>query len=185
MVMAGEERSKIQLSRGSWTLARFFAERSPAPVHPVVRAGDDALHVAKLAVAAAVPRAVYVVDAGERLVGEITDRRRARAVFAHLDPGLTLSGPTGGTAVLQHLKENAARLTAGALMEARAQSSILRDDSTLADATRTLYRMNADELPVVDRAGVLIGVVRALDVVREWVEDTLLVHLGDETESFY
>jgi hypothetical protein len=30
-----------------------------------------------------------------------------------------------------------------------------------------------------------LGVIRTLDVLREWVEDTLLTQMGDETESFY
>lgn len=50
---------------------------------------------------------------------------------------------------------------------------------------RELYRGNVDDLPIVDDNGQLIGVIRALDILREWVEDALLTELGDETESFY
>jgi CBS domain-containing protein len=48
-----------------------------------------------------------------------------------------------------------------------------------------LYRDGSDELPVVDDSGRLVGVIRALDILREWAEDALLMEFGDETESFY
>ena len=44
---------------------------------------------------------------------------------------------------------------------------------------------NNDELPVVSETNHLIGGVRVHDILREWIEDSLLVQLGDETESFY
>jgi Mg/Co/Ni transporter MgtE len=45
--------------------------------------------------------------------------------------------------------------------------------------------MKKSEAPVVNDAGQLLGVIRALDILREWIEDTLLTQMGDETESFY
>jgi hypothetical protein len=48
-----------------------------------------------------------------------------------------------------------------------------------------LYRTGADELPVVDTKMQLVGVIRGLDILREWVEDSLLTEFGDETQSFY
>ncbi len=54
-------------------MERYLSERSPAPKPPVVHAGDDALHVAKLAVNAPLPRAVYVVDDQQRLLVRFGD----------------------------------------------------------------------------------------------------------------
>jgi len=53
---------------------------------PVVRPGDDLLHVAKLAVATALGGAVYVVDEDERYLGAVSNDRLARRVFEQLDP---------------------------------------------------------------------------------------------------
>ena len=40
-------------------------------------------------------------------------------------------------------------------------------------------------MTLISDAGQLLGVIRTLDVLREWVEDTLLTQMGDETESYY
>lgn len=150
---------------------------------PVVRASDDALHVAKLAVGASLPRAVYVVDEDERYLGSILDGRLAREVFAHLNPSLYFDEHPHAKTALFHLNEDAAGLTARSLMATRTRP--VRDQETVAGAMRALYESERDELPVVNAEGKLVGVIRALDILREWVEDTLLVQLGDETESFY
>jgi CBS domain-containing protein len=151
---------------------------------PVARAGDDVLHVAKLAVNAPLPRAVYVVDEDERLLGVISDARLGREVFAHLDSKLAFDPLNAHSmATLRRLGEDAATLTAGSLMEAGLKP--LGEGETLAGAMRALYEAGRDELPVVNGEGRLVGVVRALDILREWIEDTLQVRLGDETESFY
>lgn len=178
-----ERKTNLPLSRGEWTLARYLAERSPAPMPPVARANDDALHVAKLAVGASIPRAVYVVDESDRYLGTITDAHLAHEVFEHLDPSLYFEQHAHATTALFRLGEDASKLTARSLMKGGSPS--IRDEDTMADALRAIYHSGLDELPVVNRDGQLIGVVRALDVLREWVEDTLLVQLGDETESFY
>ncbi len=178
-----ERKTNLPLSRGNWTLARYLSERSPAPMPPVARANDDALHVAKLAVGASIPRAVYVVDESDRYLGTITDAHLAHEVFEHLDPSLYVEQHAHATTALFRLGEDASRLTARSLMKGGAQ--LIHDDATVADAMRVLYRTRLDELPVINRDDQLIGVVRALDILREWVEDTLLIELGDETESFY
>ena len=175
--------TNLPLSRGKWTLARYLAERSPAPMPPVARAGDDALHVAKLAVGASIPRAVYVVDEENRYLGTITDAHLAHVVFEHLDPSLYVEQHAHAGIALFRLSEDASRMTAMSLM--KGSSLPIHDDATMADALRVLYRTGLDELPVINPDGQLVGVVRALDILREWVEDTLLMQLGDETESFY
>lgn len=174
----------LPLSRRDWTIARFLAERSRAPTPPLTRASDDALHVAKLAVSAPVPTAVYVVDDDERYLGVITDARLAREVFVRLDPNLGFN-PNHPWAVSSVLESNqdASRLPAGYLMESGIRA--LNENESLAATMSALYKSGRDELPVINEAGTLVGVIRTLDIIREWIEDTLQVRLGDETQSYY
>lgn len=173
----------LQLSRGNWILSRYLAERSPAPMPPVVRAGDDALHVAKLAINAPLPRAVYVLDERDRLLGMIDDGDLARRIFEHIDQSCYLDAhPFPGTHLLQ-LNESAVTIPAASLMND--QPLTISKQDTLNTAMHALYRTELDELPVVDDHGQLLGVIRVLDIVREWTEDALLTQFGDETESFY
>jgi len=176
-------RMNLPLSRGTWTLARYLSTHSPAPMPSVALAGDDLLHVAKLAIASSVPRAVYVVDDEHRYLGVITEVRLAREVFAHLDPSLYLGEHARAATRLLHLGRDVSQLPARSLIETQRQS--LRGRQTLTDALAALYQAEVDELPVVNHDGQLLGVIRALDIVREWVEDLLLTQLGDETGSFY
>ncbi len=178
-----ERKTNLPLSRSNWTLARYLSERSPAPMPPVARMSDDVLHVAKLAVGASIPRAVYVVDEDERYLGTITDAHLAYEVFAHIEPSLYVEQHAHAKTALFRLSEDASRLSARSMMKGGSLS--IRDDATVADAMHSLYRAGLDELPVVNGDLQLVGVVRSLDILREWVEDTLLVKLGDETESFY
>ncbi len=179
----GERKINLPLTRSQWTLARYLAEKSPAPMPPVVRAGDDAIHVAKLAVSAPLPRAVYVVDEEGRYLGTIPDGRLAREVFVHLDPGLFMETHPHAKTGLLRVAEDASTLTARSLIERGPRP--IRDQETITGAMRVLYQTEHDELPVINRDKQLVGVIRALDILREWLEDTLLVQLGDETESFY
>jgi len=178
-----EGRNNLPLSRGDWTLARYLSERAPEPRPPIVHAHDDILHVAKLAVGAARSRAVYVVDEHGRYVGTITDRNLAREVFSRLDPGLYVNEHAHAKLKISRLSEDATRLTAQSLITVRQRP--LRALDTLAESMSVLYGADNDELPVVSETNHLVGVIRVHDILREWVEDTLLVRLGDETESFY
>lgn len=150
---------------------------------PTVRAGDDLLHVAKLAVATATGDAVYVVDDDGRYLGAVSNDRLARKVFENLDPGLFVAEHTRATTGLLSLGRSVTGLPARSLIEAGPRP--LRGRETIADAMRALYREKRGEAPVVNDTGQLLGVIRTLDVLREWVEDTLLTQMGDETESFY
>jgi len=87
------------------------------------------------------------------------------------------------TTGLSHLGQSVAGLPAHSLIEAGPRP--LHGRETVADAMRALYQAKSDEAPVVNDAGQLLGVIRTLDVLREWIEDTLLTQMGDETESFY
>jgi CBS domain-containing protein len=164
-------------------LARYLAVRSLEPMPPVVRAGDDLLHVAKLAAATAVGDAVYVVDDEDRYLGAVSNRMLARRVFEQLDPSLFVGAHESGTTGLSNLSRSVTELPAHSLMETEPRP--LRGRETIDDAMRALYLANCAEAPVVNDAGQLLGVIRTLDVLREWIEDTLLTQMGDETESFY
>jgi Mg/Co/Ni transporter MgtE len=150
---------------------------------PVVRASDDLLHVAKVAVATALGEAVYVVDDDDRYLGAVSKDRLARRVFEQLDPGLFVKEHSRATTGLLHLGQNVAGLPAHTLIEQAFKP--LRGRDSVADAMRALYQAKRSEAPVVNDTGQLLGVIRALDIMREWVEDTLLTQMGDETESFY
>jgi CBS domain-containing protein len=65
------------------------------------------------------------------------------------------------------------------------QPRSISDRATVILAMKELYTTQLDELPVVNDSGQLVGVIRAMDILREWAEDTLLTKLGDETESFF
>jgi Mg/Co/Ni transporter MgtE len=150
---------------------------------PVVRAGDDLLHVAKLAVTTAMGDAIYVVDDDGRYLGSVSKGRLARRVFEQLDPSLFVDEHPRATTELLHLGQSVTGLPAHSLIEAGPRP--LRSRETIADAARALYQAKRSEAPVVNDAGQLLGVIRTLDVLREWIEDTLITRMGDETESFY
>jgi Mg/Co/Ni transporter MgtE len=150
---------------------------------PTVRASDDLLHVAKLAAATAQGEAVYVVDDDDRYLGTVSNSKLARRVFEQLDPNLFVSEHSRATTGLLNLSRDVTGLTAHSLIEPGIQP--LGGRETVADAMRALYQAKRNEAPVVNDTGQLLGVIRALDVLREWVEDTLLTQMGDETESFY
>jgi Mg/Co/Ni transporter MgtE len=149
----------------------------------VVRANDDLLHVAKVAVATALGYAVYVVDDDDRYIGAVSNDRLARRVFEQLDPSLFVKEHSRATTGLLHLGQSVAGLPAHTLIER--DSNPLRGRDTITDAMRALYHAKKGEAPVVNDTMQLLGVIRAIDVLREWVEDTLLTQMGDETESFY
>jgi CBS domain-containing protein len=150
---------------------------------PTVRASDDLMHIAKLAVTTALGDAVYVVDDDDRYLGAVSNARLARRVFEKLDPGLFVEAHARATTELSSLGRDVTGLLAHSLIEAEPRPLLGRE--TVADAMRALYQAKRGEAPVVNDAGQLLGVIRTLDVLREWVEDTLLTQMGDETESFY
>jgi two-component system, OmpR family, sensor histidine kinase KdpD len=155
------------LSRSDWPLDRYLAERSPAPMPAIVRAEDDVLDVAKLAAVFPFPRMIYVVDESGQLLGTIPVGHLAHAIFDLLDnPNRT----------------NENRKTTAESLMTRGPVTIT-DQETIGQAMRILYFSQLDELPVLDAKGELVGVIRAIEIVREWVEDTLDTKFGQETES--
>lgn len=177
-----EDTSILRLTRGKWTLARYLATQLHTPMPPVARASDDVLHIAKLAVASAAVQAVYIVDDEGHYLGLIPKSKLAREVFEHLDPGLYLTEHARAKTKLLQLTKDLSLFSATALLETKAAP--LRSRQTLAEAMAVLYQTHHDELPVINQEGELLGVIRSLDILQEWVEDLLLVQ-GDETGSFY
>jgi CBS domain-containing protein len=145
----------------------------------VVRAGDDVLQITKLAIATE-PRVVYVVDDDGRYRGAIPNCRLAREVFSHLNPGFRSGAHS--TAGLPQCKQNMLQFQAFSLIEPNLRP--LRGRQTITDAVENLYRENLDELPVINNDGQLLGIIRSVDILREWAEDLLLTQFGDETGSF-
>ncbi|HEY6400309.1 MAG TPA: CBS domain-containing protein, partial [Blastocatellia bacterium] len=126
---------------------------------------------------------VYVTDNDERYLGAVSNGKLARRVFEQLDPSLFVDGHAHATTGLLSLGRSVTGLTAHSLIEAGPRP--LRGRDTIADAMRALYQSKRNEAPVVNEAGELLGVIRTLNILREWIEDTLLTQMGDETESFY
>jgi two-component system sensor histidine kinase KdpD len=151
------------LSRRDWTIEHYLAERSPAPMPAIVRADDDLLDIAKLAAVFPFPRIIYVVDESGRLLGTIRVGQLAHAVFDLLD----------------NSNHEGRRTTAESLMSRGAVT--ISDQETIGQATRIIHFSKLDELPVLERQGELVGVIRAMEVIREWVEDTIDTNFGDET----
>ncbi|HYX29234.1 MAG TPA: CBS domain-containing protein [Pyrinomonadaceae bacterium] len=168
------------LSRGAWTLAHYLVERSPAPMPQIVGLHDHVLDAARVAVTFPIPRTIYVInDAGE-LQGMIPADRLASTIFDLIDT--TDSKPTRGNALYKHaLVKEASAITAESLMIPVPVT--ISDDKDLAEAMRILYYSHLDQVPVLNEKNQIVGVVRALDIIREWVEDTLETQLGDETQS--
>ena len=183
MVTTENDLPNPHFSRQNWTLARYLAERSSAPMPPTVSAADDTLHLAKAALNPTMARTIYVVDKDNYLLGAIFTSELTQKVFERLNPSLYLeSHPTKVRRFLQ-LNANATTLTARSLMEE--QPRTLPEHATVIEAMNELYLAQLEELPVVNNRGQLVGIIRALDILREWTEDTLLTKLGDETESFF
>ncbi len=146
----------------------------------VVGLYDNILDAARVAVTFPIPRTIYVLSESGELLGMIPAERLATSIFDLLDnsPVTTESsaGPNNSTV------NEASSITAESLMVPAPVT--ISDEQTVAEALRILYFSHLDQVPVLDEKGQIVGVIRALDIVREWVEDTLETQLGDETESF-
>jgi hypothetical protein len=124
----------------------------------------------------------FVINAGARHLFSTTGTVLL-CLTIPLDPSLFVGAHESATTGLSNLSRSVTELPAHSLMETEPRP--LRGRETIDDAMRALYLANCAEAPVVNDAGQLLGVIRTLDVLREWIEDTLLTQMGDETESFY
>ena len=94
--------------------------------------------------------------------------RLASTVFNFID-----KSPTRTAESLQrqiHITGDPSSITAQSLMIP--VSVTISDSQTLADAMHILLSSHLDQVPVLDEKRQIVGVIRALDIVREWVEDT-------------
>jgi two-component system, OmpR family, sensor histidine kinase KdpD len=171
-----------RLSRGRWSLAHYLVERSPAPMPQIVGLRDNVLDAARVAVTFPIPRTIYVVnDAGE-LQGMIPADRLASTIFDLIDSSRSTFSPRNP--LQKHsLVKQALAITADSLMTPVPVT--ITDEKNLAEATRILFSSNLDQVPVLNEKNQIVGVIRALDIIREWVEDTLETELGDETQSIH
>src|SRR5215468_4471628 len=171
-----------QLSRGVWTLAHYLVERSPVPMPQIVGLRDNVLEVAKIAVTFPIPRTIYVANEAGELQGMITADRLTAAVFDLIEHAQSVALPDAS--FFKHsLVKRATGITAESLMVP--VPATITDEKNLADAMHVLLASQLDQLPVLNEKKQIVGVVRSLDIMREWVEDTLETQLGDETQSMH
>lgn len=178
----GEAINFERLSRGVWSLAHYLVERSPAPMPQIVGLRDNVLEAARVAVTFPIPRTIYVVNEAGELQGMIPADRLASCIFELVDNSSEMS--VLGTAPLKRAASNeGSYITAESLMVPVPVT--VSDEKNLAEAMRILYYSNLDQLPVLNEKNQIVGVIRSLDIIREWVEDTLETQLGDETQSIH
>src|SRR5262249_26239776 len=171
-----------RLTRGIWTLAHYLVERSPAPMPQLVGLKDNVLEAARVAVTFPIPLTIYVINEAGELKGMILADRLASAVFGLIDSSHSRTSPASPFFKHAVVKE-ASSITAESLMVPVPVT--ISDDKNLAEAMRTLYFSKLDQIPVLNEANQIVGVIRALDIIRDWVEDTLQTQLGDETRSIH
>ena len=170
------------LSRGVWSLAHYLVERSPAPMPQLVGLKDNVLEAARVAVTFPIPRTIYVVNEAGELKGMIPAERLASSVFDLIDN--SHSQTSAASPFFKHaVVKEASSITAESLMVPVPVT--ISDDQNLAEAMRILYFSQLDQIPVINEEKQVVGVIRALDIIREWVEDTLQTQLGDETQSIH
>lgn len=170
------------LSRGVWSLAHYLVERSPAPMPQIVGLRDNVLEVARVAVTFPIPRTIYVINEAAELQGMIPADRLASTIFDLIDSSHSRRGRE--PAFFKHaLVRQASSSRAEQLMVPVPVT--ISDDKNLAEAMRILYFSQLDQLVVLNEKKEIVGVIRALDIIREWVEDTLQTQLGDETQSIH
>jgi len=143
---------------------------------------DNVLEAARVAVTFPIPRTIYVINEAGELKGMIPADRLASAVFGLIDSSHSRTSPASPFFKHAVVKE-ASSITAESLMVPVPVT--ISDDKNLAEAMRTLYLSKLDQIPVLNEANQIVGVIRALDIIREWVEDTLQTQLGDETRSIH
>jgi two-component system, OmpR family, sensor histidine kinase KdpD len=169
-----------RLSRGVWSLAHYLVERSPAPMPQIVGLRDNVLEAARVAVTFPIPRTIYVVNEAGELQGMIPADRLASTIFDLIDsstPETSAQSPFSKHALVKE----ASAITAESLMVPVPVT--ISDDKNLAEAMIALCSSHLDQIPVLNEEKQIVGVIRALDIIREWVEDTLETEL--ETQSIH
>ncbi|MGZ5481510.1 MAG: CBS domain-containing protein [Pyrinomonadaceae bacterium] len=169
-----------RLSRGVWSLAHYLVERSPAPMPQIVGLRDNILEAARVAVTFPIPRTIYVVNEAGELQGMIPADRLASTIFDLMDKSNWETFAQSPFSKHALIKE-ASATTAESLMVPVPVT--ISDDKHLSEAVELLCSSHLDQIPVLNEENQIVGVIRALDIMREWVEDTLETEL--ETQSIH
>jgi two-component system sensor histidine kinase KdpD len=176
----GETIQIERLSRGVWSLAHYLVERSPAPMPQIVGLKDNVLEAARVAVTFPIPRTIYVVNEAGELLGMIPADRLASTIFGLIEQSSAETSARNPFAKHALIKE-ASSITAESLMVP--VPATISDDKHLSEAVDLLRSSRLDQLPVLNEENQIVGVIRALDVMREWVEETLETEL--DTRSIH
>src|SRR5262249_33528845 len=128
-----------------------------------------------------IPRTIYVVNEAGELRGMIPADRLSAAIFELIDNS-SVTTAFGSVPFKRAVVNEALTITAESLMVPVPVT--ISAAQTLSEAMRVLYFSQLDQLPVLNEKSEIVSVIRTLDIVREWVEDTLDTQLGDETQSF-
>jgi len=155
-----------RLSRGRWTLAHYLVERSPAPMPQIVGLRDNVLETARVAVTFPIPRTIYVVNEAGELQGMIPGDRLTATIFDLIDNSLSTFSPRNPLQKHRLVKQ-AVSITADSLMIPVPVT--ITDEKNLAEAMRILFFSNLDQLPVLNEKSQIVGVIRAYDIISEWV----------------
>jgi two-component system sensor histidine kinase KdpD len=146
----------------------------------IVGLRDNVLEAARVAVTFPIPRTIYVVNEAGELQGMIPADRLASTIFDLIDsstPETSAQSPFSKHAIVKE----ASSITAESLMVPVPVT--ISDDKNLAEAMMALCSSHLDQIPVLNEETQIVGVIRALDIIREWVENTLETEL--ETQSIH
>lgn len=176
----GETIHLERLSRGVWSLAHYLVERSPAPMPQIVGLRDNVLEAARVAVTFPIPRTIYVVNEAGELQGMIPADGLDSTIFGLIEKSNSETSAPDPFSKHALIKE-ASGITAESLMVP--VPATISDDKHLSEAVELLCSSHLDQIPVLNEENQIVGVIRALDIVREWVEDTLETEL--DTKSIH
>src|SRR6266536_6346674 len=115
--------------------------------------------------------AVPVVDAREKVLGVVSESDLLAKVVTGGDPRVRIGG-RHSTPIETRRKSHAE--TAGELMHAPAVT--VRPDTSVVRAARAAAMAHVRRLPVVDRAGALVGIVTRSDLLRVFLRDDHEIH---------
>ena len=128
--------------------------------------------------------AVPVVDADGKVIGVVSESDLLAKVVTGGDPNVRIPG---GHAARRETRRKSYAETAGELMSSPAVTTT--GDTSVVVAARTAALAHVRRLPVVDRAGLLVGIVTRSDLLRVFLrdDDEIRKHVVEQlaAEEFY